>query len=345
MWSEEMDTSHRQMATSTTAEIEAAPVIMVLLVDDQPIIGEAVRRALREDPAIEFHYCSDPNAAVGLAREIKPTVILQDLVMPGVDGLDLVRSYRAEPSIGRTPIVVLSAREEATVKSEAFRAGANDYLVKLPDNIELLARIRYHSAGYLSLRQRDEAYRALRESQQQLMEANIQLQALTVSDPLTGLSNRRFFDEYTEREWSRAMRSGTPMALLIIDIDYFKQYNDGLGHLAGDKALMAIGDIIQSTCRRATDLAARFGGDEFVVAVPDALPSQLRSLAERIHDGIEAAHLPHPGSPISPWVTATIGGVSQVPDRDQSFASFFETADGALYEAKRLGRNSVFIRE
>ncbi len=340
-----MDTFHRHMAGAPAPEPEASGLIMVLLVDDQPIIGEAVRRALREDPLIEFHYCSDPNSALSLAREIKPTVILQDLVMPGVDGLDLVRMYRAESSISYTPIVVLSAREEATVKSEAFRAGANDYLVKLPDNIELLARIRYHSAGYLNHRQRDEAYRALRESQQQLMEANIKLQALSITDPLTGLSNRRYFDEYTEREWKRAMRSSTHMALLIIDIDFFKQFNDGLGHLAGDDALKAISTAIQSSCRRATDLPARFGGDEFVVAVPDALPAQLRSLAVRICSGIEAAHIKHPGSPASPWVTVSIGGASRVPERDQLFSSLFEAADGALYEAKRVGRNNVFVAD
>jgi PleD family two-component response regulator len=120
--------------------------IIVLLVDDQPIIGEAVRRALSGHPDIIFHYCDDPAAALSVAGRIRPTVILQDLVMPGVDGLTLVRLFRADPLTADTPIIVLSTKDDPQVKSEAFAAGASDYLVKLPDAIELIARLRHHSA-------------------------------------------------------------------------------------------------------------------------------------------------------------------------------------------------------
>jgi two-component system chemotaxis family response regulator WspR len=157
--------------------------IMVLLVDDQLFVGEAVRRSLIDQPGIEFHFCSNPLEALATARKVRPTVILQDLVMPEVSGLDLVRHYRADPATASIPIIVLSTKEEATVKSEAFLAGANDYLVKLPDRIELIARIRYHSAAYLSQLQRDEAYRALRKSQQELMETNLELQCRRADGP------------------------------------------------------------------------------------------------------------------------------------------------------------------
>src|ERR1700755_475579 len=109
--------------------------IMVLLVDDQPLIGEAVRRALASESDISFHYCSDPLLALQTAKRIEPTVILQDLVMPGVDGLDLVRQYRGDSATKNIPIIVLSTKEEAAIKSAAFANGANDYLVKLPDHI------------------------------------------------------------------------------------------------------------------------------------------------------------------------------------------------------------------
>ena len=142
--------------------------VMVLLVDDQVMVAEAIRRCLANQPNIDFHYCIDPTEAVRLANQIKPTVILQDLVMPGIDGLTLVRQFRANPGTQETPIIVLSTKEEPTIKAQAFAAGANDYLVKLPDKVELIARIRYHSKAYQSAVQRDEAYRALRESQQQL---------------------------------------------------------------------------------------------------------------------------------------------------------------------------------
>lgn len=155
----------------------AAP-IMVLLLDDQAFIGEVIRRALMNETDIDFHYCVNPDEAMAAALEIRPTVILQDLVMPGVDGLDLVRRYRATPETQHTPIIVLSVKEDPAIKSEAFAAGANDYLVKVPDRVELVARIRYHSAAHLNQIQRDEAMRALRESQQQLLASNTTLISL-----------------------------------------------------------------------------------------------------------------------------------------------------------------------
>src|SRR5437870_5956728 len=145
---------------------------MVLLVDDQAMVCEAVRRALANQSDIDFHYCSEAREAISLANQIKPTVILQDLVMPGIDGLTLLSQFRANPATKDTPIIVLSTNENPQVKGQAFAMGANDYLVKLPDKIELAARIRYHSKALMNLLQRDAAYRALREGQQPLIERN-----------------------------------------------------------------------------------------------------------------------------------------------------------------------------
>ena len=124
--------------------------ITVLLVDDQAIIGEAVRRMLATESDIEFHHCSDPTQALATANAIRPTVILQDLVMPDVDGLTLVKFFRANPATRDVPMIVLSSKEEPATKAEAFALGANDYVVKLPDRLELIARIRYHSRGYIA---------------------------------------------------------------------------------------------------------------------------------------------------------------------------------------------------
>jgi phosphoserine phosphatase RsbU/P len=142
--------------------------VTVLLVDDQAIIAEAVRRMLAAERDVQFHYCSDPTKAIELANQLAPTVILQDLVMPELDGLTLVKFFRANPPTREVPLIVLSTKEEPVVKAEAFAVGANDYLVKLPDKIELIARIRYHSKGYVALLERNEAYRKLAESQKQL---------------------------------------------------------------------------------------------------------------------------------------------------------------------------------
>jgi sigma-B regulation protein RsbU (phosphoserine phosphatase) len=139
--------------------------VTVLLIDDQPIVGETVRRMLAGEVDIVFHYCKDATKAVAEAGRIAPTVILQDLVMPDIDGLTLVKTFRDNPATRDIPLIVLSTKEEPKIKAEAFALGANDYIVKLPDRLELLARIRYHSRGYIALLQRNEAYEALLASQ------------------------------------------------------------------------------------------------------------------------------------------------------------------------------------
>jgi sigma-B regulation protein RsbU (phosphoserine phosphatase) len=145
----------------------ALPTI-VLLVDDQPIIGAAVKKMLSSQPDWQFHFCSDPAMAVEQALSIKPSVILQDLVMPGMDGLDLVRAYREQPALHDVPLIVLSSKEEPETKAKAFALGANDYLVKLPDPVEVIARLRHHSEGYKALRERNAAFAALAESERHL---------------------------------------------------------------------------------------------------------------------------------------------------------------------------------
>ncbi len=142
--------------------------IKVLLVDDQAMIGEAVRRMLADYSDIVFRYCNDPMLAMETAEEFEPTLILQDLVMPQIDGLEMVRRFRASERTKDVPMIVLSSKEEPKIKAEAFSLGANDYIVKLPDKVELIARIRYHSNAYINLLQRNEAFNALVESQKVL---------------------------------------------------------------------------------------------------------------------------------------------------------------------------------
>lgn len=142
--------------------------IKVLLVDDQAIVGETVRGMLAGEPNVEYRFCADPAAALDVANEFQPTVILQDLVMPDIDGLQLVKFYRANAGTRHTPLVVLSSKEEPTIKARAFALGANDYMVKLPNKLEVVARIRYHSRGYIALLERNEAYRELAEKQREL---------------------------------------------------------------------------------------------------------------------------------------------------------------------------------
>jgi two-component system chemotaxis family response regulator WspR len=152
--------------------------VRVLLVDDQLIIVEAVRRMLAVHADIEYHHVTDPGAALATAQALRPTVILQDLVMPGVDGFTLIQAYRADPALRAVPVIVLTTRDEAKLKAHGFAVGANDYLVKLPDQLELVARIRHHSGGYINGLRSEAAERALQACQAELAQARAELQAL-----------------------------------------------------------------------------------------------------------------------------------------------------------------------
>ena len=152
--------------------------IVVLLVDDQAMVGEMVRRTLAREDDIEFHYCSDANDALAFAEKVKPTVILQDLMMPNINGLMLLRMYREDESLKDIPVIVLSMREEAAIKSGAFQQGANDYLIKLPDPIELVARVRYHSKSYLNQMKSDHSSLALAEALSEIDALKLEIQKL-----------------------------------------------------------------------------------------------------------------------------------------------------------------------
>jgi two-component system, chemotaxis family, response regulator WspR len=319
--------------------------VTVLLVDDQAMVGEAIRRMLAPHKNIAFQYCADPAKAVEIARHGKPTTILQDLVMPGVDGLTLVRQYREDPSLKDVPIIVLSTKEEPAIKSASFAAGANDYLVKLPDAIELIARIRHHSKAYSNQLQRDEAYRALHESQQKLVETNAALERLTHVDGLTGLSNRRFVDQYADTEWKRAVRDQGSLSILMLDVDHFKRYNDTYGHLAGDEVLKQVAAAIRRSCRRPADLPARFGGEEFIVVLPDTPLEGVEAVGENLRRAVVELRIPHSASTAGEFVSISVGGATTLPRAGaDTVLGLIEKADNALYEAKQT-RNRVVVRE
>lgn len=316
--------------------------VRVLLVDDQLIIVEALRRMLGDQPDIEFHHVTEGANAVDIAVSLQPTVILQDLVMPAIDGFGLIKSYRECPQLAQVPVIVLSSKEDPKLKAHGFAVGANDYLVKLPDRLELLARVRYHSNAYINRLQRDEAFAFLRESQQQLAEANIELQKLAALDGLTGIANRRRFDEVMTTEWQRNQREGKQLSLLLCDVDSFKLYNDNLGHLAGDLCLKKVAAVLTENLKRPADLAARYGGEEFAIVLPETSPEGALALAESCRSHLQSLAMEHPAA-AGGVVTMSIGVATMVPTPKFSLTDLIAMADKALYNAKASGRNRVAV--
>ncbi|HEX3704460.1 MAG TPA: histidine kinase dimerization/phospho-acceptor domain-containing protein, partial [Vicinamibacterales bacterium] len=220
-------------------------MVMVLLVDDQPMVGEAVRRMLAHEADIDFHYCADPLEAIEAAQRITPTVILQDLVMPGVDGLALLKQYRASQATKDIPVIVLSTKEDPAIKSEAFGLGASDYLVKLPDRVELVARIRHHSKSRVNQLQRDEAYRALRESQQQLTVSNTELRSLNQRlDSATRAKSE--FVAHISHEIRTPMNGIVGMTALLLETSLTAGQRDVVDTIraSGDSLLAIVNDVL-----------------------------------------------------------------------------------------------------
>lgn len=227
--------------------------VKVLLVDDQPLIGEAVKRMLADEQDIDFHYCKDPAKVLQAALDFGPTIILQDLVLPDVDGLDLVRLYRSREETRDVPVIVLSTREEPQTKADAFTLGANDYIVKLPDRIELLARIRHHSKGYINQLQRDEAYRALVASQETL--ANDVAEAARY---VQSLLPHPIPDGVIRADWRfipSTQLGGDTFGYHLLDEDHFAVYLiDVVGHGVGAALLsVSVLNAIRSQSLPGTD--------------------------------------------------------------------------------------------
>ena len=332
------------LVTTSSEPAVTAFHVRVLLVDDQRIIAEAIRRMLADQEDIEYHFVTDANLAVAEAERLQPTVILQDLVMPDIDGFALIERYRASAQLANVPVIVLSAKEDPTLKAHGFAVGANDYLVKLPDRLELLARLRYHSASYINAVQRDQAFHFLRESQRQLAEANVELARLAALDSLTGIANRRRFDDVLRAEWQRGQREKAPLSLLMCDIDCFKQYNDQFGHPAGDLCLKKVAAVLTEHLKRPADLAVRYGGEEFAILLPDTDGDGARTIGEACRKHLAALAMASPGVD-GGVVTMSFGICTIIPSPDSTPDALIARADRALYAAKSGGRNRVEIAE
>ena len=180
-----------------------------------------------------------------------------------------------------------------------------------------------------------------KQTEQRLLEMQAELESLSYKDPLTGVANRRMFDSIYESEWMTARRSGRPLSVLLLDIDYFKQFNDAYGHMQGDACLRQVAQVLTGAARRPRDALARFGGEEFALVLPEASTVAARTVAKRCVEALVQAQIAHRDSPVGPWLTISVGVGTLVPARDDDPIDFLERVDLRLYEAKQAGRNRI----
>lgn len=255
-------------------------------------------------------------------------LVLLDVVMPGLDGVTVLRAIRAHPRWRAVPVVMISALDDLGSAAHCIEQGAEDFLLKPFDPV--LLRVRVGAAL-----ERTRLTAALRD-------ANARLEALAAQDGLTGVANRRRFDEVLAEAWRACGAEGSPLGLLILDVDAFKKYNDHYGHQAGDACLQMVAQAIRETATRATDVVARYGGEEFGVICPGVDAEGMRHLAEAVCAAVRSTALPHAASPVGAHVTVSIGAAVVAPDHGGP-ADLIRAADGALYRAKEAGRDRCVL--
>ncbi|MDX8387175.1 MAG: diguanylate cyclase [Ghiorsea sp.] len=318
--------------------------VTVCHIDDQRSVTSAMEKMLEDVNYLNIHTCNKPENAIEAILKIGPTVILLDMHMPVTSGQDILQQLQHHDATKDIPALILTMDTSSKTKQNAFHMGANDYLIKTPDKNELVLRLRYHTRSYIDHLEREATYKALLESKQKLKESIEELERSSYLDSLTGISNRRSFDKYFEVEWQRALRETTPLSLIFIDVDFFKQYNDFYGHLAGDDCLKEIASSLQKSLQRPTDLVSRYGGEEFVVVLPSTHGQGAMLIAERLRKNIEALNLDHAESKGFDIVTVSLGTVTTSPMVKHHSRDFIHMADTALYEAKQNGRNQVICK-
>lgn len=290
----------------------------ILIVDDAIINIQVLNELLKGEYRIFF--ATRGSEALDIATTALPDLILLDVMMPDMDGYDICRKLKADPLLKEIPVIFITAMSQEQDEVLGLELGAVDYITK-PFNLSLV-RLRVRNQLELK-RQRDI------------------LERLSLMDGLTGLPNRRAFDECFDREWRRAWRKGWDLSLIMLDIDYFKAYNDTYGHIAGDDCLKRIGSALAATLGRGGDFIARYGGEEFICVLPNTDTRGAAAMGEKLRAMVEELQIPHQSSSISPTVTISLGVAHVTPDRGVTPESLVEQADAMLYHAKRDGRNRV----
>jgi diguanylate cyclase (GGDEF)-like protein len=294
----------------------------VLIADDDAVNRQVLADLLK--PEYTVLLAKNGEQALERTQRHAPDLVLLDVMMPDMDGYEVLRRLRADPQTAQVTVIFISGLNRPEDEANGLKMGAADYIAKPYNATVVMARVALHL---------------------QLVRQRRMLERLANIDGLTELANRRRFDELYAVEWQRAQRNGRPLSLALLDIDAFKQYNDHYGHPAGDRALRAVARAASAGLRRPADLAARYGGEEVVLLLPDTDAAQARHVVESVLAAIQELQLPHAASSVAPWLTVSVGGATLGENGPESAAALFEAADVALYRAKHAGRNRIAWRE
>lgn len=301
------------------------PPANILVIDDSEAVRKKIKAIVKNAGLAEF--CFEAKSGLDgfkLLMEKRVDLVICDVVMPEFDGFKFLMYKRAKPEFQEIPVIMLTSLEEVNQKIKGLEQGASDYVTKPFDEGELLARVKVHlKIKYL---------------QDELKQKNVQLRELSGTDELTKINNRRRFMEYFSKEFARAIRYGHPLSFVIFDIDFFKQVNDKMGHLVGDRVLVHVAQVMQKGMRQC-DVIGRYGGEEFTLFLPETPLRGAVPYAERIRKQIEATEFEETGQIHKLTVS---GGIAGHPEQQpESVDDLLRKADEALYKAKANGRNRI----
>ncbi len=315
---------------------------VILLVEDDEGHARLVAKAFK---GFEDRFLLELATTLKGAREYlshtSPDIIISDLVLPDGRGIDLLLPKREVPQF---PLVIMTSFGDENIAVETMKAGALDYFVKSDVALKAMPRIverNLREWGHIVTQAKVEE--ELKRLNEQLVEANKKLEHLANYDVLTEVANRRNFMEIFDKEWKRNRRNERPLSLIMIDVDFFKAYNDNYGHQAGDECLRRIAPLLEEVLTRPGDMVARYGGEEFVVILPETDLEGTTLIAEKLREKIESAQILHVASTISDYVTISLGTATTVPSIRKKPDSLIAAADEALYKAKRSGRNRIEV--
>lgn len=292
----------------------------ILIVDDEPLNIEVMSGALEELGDIMF--ATSGEEAIQLALTEKPDIVILDIMMPGIDGYETCRRLKENPETENIPVIFATAMTDQADEAKGFEIGAVDYVTKPIVQPIVAARVKNHL---------------------QLKRYRDYLETIAFIDGLTGIPNRRSFDQHLRSEWQRGIRTGSDLSLLLIDIDHFKQYNDTYGHQAGDACLALVAKALSSSVHRPGDQVARYGGEEFVCVLPSTSLDGAEAIGATLREAVNFLKIPHKSSSVCDHVTISIGGAHVKLDKDQEIGDLVSAADANLYKSKQNGRDRVTI--